>query len=193
MPSTRLMNFSGPLLALVAGLTFFLGYRVNEQMDSWALYAQGINLIFLPAGIKHLSILLCGKWGALGCLVSLFIVATEFWNGVPTEQIALYSVISTAATWAGIVLSMRILGIHKNLQNLQFMHLPIMDLITTAIHGFTTNAFFILVGMKSEHFISNALAMMFGDFTGSFIILMLLWMGVVLFKRYKSTPQLDID
>ncbi len=193
MPSTRLMTFSGPLLALLAGLTFYLGYRVNEQMDSWALYAQGINLIFLPAGIKHLSILLCGKWGALGCLVGLFILANEFWNGVPTEHIALYSVVSTAATWMGIALSMRILGIDKNLQNLQFIHLPVMDLITTAIHGFTTDAFFILAGMKSENFISNALAMMFGDFTGSFITLMLLWLGLVVFKKYKSTPQLDMD
>ena len=193
MPSTRLMTFSGPLLALLAGLTFYLGYRVNEQMDSWALYAQGINLIFLPAGIKHLSILLCGKWGALGCLVGLFILANEFWNGVPTEHIALYSVVSTAATWMGIALSLRILGIDKNLQNLQFIHLPVMDLITTAIPGFTTNAFFILAGMKSENFISNALAMMFGDFTGSFITLMLLWLGLVVFKKYKSTPQLDMD
>jgi hypothetical protein len=88
---------------------------------------------------------------------------------------------------------MRILGIDKNLQNLQFIHLPVMDLITTAIHGFTTNAFFILAGMKSENFISNALAMMFGDFTGSFITLMLLWLGLVVFKKYKSTPQLDMD
>lgn len=185
-------NVQGLLLTALAGLSYFLTYRVNELFDPWVLFAQGINLVYVPAGIKHLAILLAGRWGALGCLLALFTVAGEFWQGVPTGQIALYSAISTGATWIGILLSMRLLGISKDLHNLQFMQLPMMDLITTAIHGFTTNAFFMLAGMKSENFLENALAMMFGDFTGSFILLTLLWLGLALLKR-KRALEVDID
>ena len=166
----------GPLLALATGILYFLTYRFNELFDGWALYAQGINLIFLPAGIKHLAILLAGEWGALGCFIGLFVLANEFWNGTPVWQIALYSLISTGATWAGLMLSLRALGINRDLSNLRFIQLPIMDLMTTAIHGFTINVFFIVGGMKSDHMVSNALAMMFGDYVGSFAILSMLWL-----------------
>ncbi len=177
------------LITLAAGVTYFLTYKVNELLDSWVLYTQGIALVFLPAGIKHIAILIAGKWGALGCLVALFVLANDFWSGVPTEQIAAYSVISTAATWIGIILSMRLLQIDQGLRSLKFMHLPLMDLITTSIHGFTTNAFFLLAGMKSENFMGNALAMMFGDFVGSFIILTLLWSGLLLTRTRARLQQ----
>lgn len=178
----------GILLTIIAGLTYFLTYRANELLDGWALYAQGINLVFLPAGIKHISILIAGKWGALGCLIALFTLAQEFWQGAATWQIALYCTISTAATWLGIVISMQMLGISKDLSNLRFFQLPKMDLITTAIHGFTTNAFFILTGMKSENFLNNAFAMMLGDFIGSFVILTLLWLGLIIVQYLRGVP-----
>ena len=94
-------QLQGPILATVAAILYFVTYRFNELFDVWFLYDQGINLVFLPAGIKHLAILLGGPWGALGCFVSLFILANEFWQGVPTGDIALYSLVSTCATWAG--------------------------------------------------------------------------------------------
>jgi hypothetical protein len=175
------------LLTSAAGLAYVLIYRINELLDVWAIYTQGINLIYLPAGIKHLAILLAGKWGALGCMTALFFLAGEFWQGVPIEQLGLYSLVSTGSTWAGIVLSLRIMGIDKDLGNFRFFHLPVMDIITTALHGFTANAFFIASGMKTEHFISNALAMMFGDFVGSFIILMLLWLALFTMRNSRAT------
>lgn len=173
----------GPILAILAATLYYLTYRVNELFDVWFLYAQGINLVFLPAGIKHLAILVAGPWGALGCFVSLFILANEFWLGVPPAQIALYSLISTSATWAGIVLCLRTLGINRDLQNIRFMQLPLLDLFTTFLHGFITNLFFITMGMKTDNFMSNALAMMFGDYMGSFILLTLLWLVISYSKR----------
>lgn len=178
MPSLLPLHLQGPLLAILASILYYLTYRVNEFFDVWFLYSQGINLLFLPAGIKHLAILVAGPWGALGCFVSLFILANEFWQGVPPEQIALYSLISTGATWAGIVLCLKTLGIDRDLRNIRFMHLPLIDLFTTLLHGFVTNLFFITIGMKTDSFISNALAMMFGDYTGSFIVLTLLWLVI---------------
>lgn len=182
----------GPLLAVGAGLLFFLTYRLNELFDGWALYAQGINLIFLPAGIKHLAILIGGGWGALGCFLALLVLAREFWNDVAIGHITAYSAISTGATWLGLILGMRLLRIQRDLGNLKFMHLPTIDLITTAIHGFTTNVFFITVGMKSDNLIGNALAMMFGDFIGSFVLLTLLWLSLMLVRqmRAKHPPRI---
>ena len=173
----------GLIIASAAGVIYFITYRINELFDAWALYAQGINLVFLPAGVKHLAILLGGKWGALGCFLALFALANEFWSGQQLVNITLYSLISTASTWAAIVLSLKVLGITSDLKNLKFFHLPLIDLITTSVHGFTTNAYFVMAGMKSENFMQNALAMMLGDFTGSFILLTLLWISLFIWKK----------
>lgn len=180
------LHLQGPLLAILTAVLYYLTYRVNEYFDEWFLYAQGINLVFLPAGIKHLAILLGGLWGALGSFVALFILANEFWLGVPPAEIALYSLISTGSTWAVIVLCLRTLGINRDLHNIRFVHLPLIDLFTTFFHGFTTNIFFIIAGMKLDHFLSNALAMMVGDYIGSFIILTLLWLVVGSSKRVAA-------
>lgn len=181
------------MLALAAGIAHFLTFKLNQHFDDWMLYSQGISLLFLPAGIRHLAILLADGWGALGCFVSLLFLASGFWVGLPTGLLVLYSAISTAATWLGIVLSLRLLGIDRGLGQLKFIHLPVIDLITTTLHGFTTNAFFILAGMKSDHLTRNALAMMFGDFAGSFTVLTLLWLGLSWFKRRTRKPQMDLN
>ncbi len=177
------------LLALAAGLAYFLAYRLNELFDPWALYSQGINLIFLPAGVKHIAILVARGWGALGCFVALTLLAFEFWAGASLWQTVFYSAISTGATWLGIGLGMHIMGIRRDLENLKFLHLPIMDLITTAIHGFVVNAFFIAVGMKNDQLAENAAAMMFGDYVGSFIMLTCLWLVLALLGSVRRRKR----
>lgn len=173
------IQLQGFILATVAATLYYMTYRFNELFDAWFLYAQGINLVFLPAGIKHLSILLAGLWGALGCFVSLFILALEFWQGVPTLDIALYSLVSTCTTWAAIAVCLKVLKLDGHLSNIRFIHLPLIDLFTTFCHGFTTNVFFVFMGMKNDDLISNALAMMVGDYIGSFIILTMLWIVII--------------
>jgi len=84
------------------------------------------QLDFLPAGVKHIAILVARGWGALGCFVALTLLSFEFWAGVPLSQTVFYSGISTGATWLGIGLGMHMMGIQRNLENLKFMHLPVM-------------------------------------------------------------------
>lgn len=179
MPSHLLKNLPGLsqnlLLALVAGVAYSLAFQMNLLLGPAVLYDDWIALVFLPAGIKHLFILIARGWGALGCFVALLLPSLQFWSDTPVLQTVLYSGISTLASWLGIAIGMRLLDIHRNLDNLRFMHLPMLDLLTTALHGFAVNAYFIAVGMKTDKLLENALAMMVGDFTGSFMVLACLW------------------
>lgn len=175
----------GMLLAIIASTLYFLAYRINEFTDTWSIYTQGINLVFLPAGIKHIAILLARGWGALGCFVALFFLASESWTGEPTVKVLGYCVVSILTTWLGIIIGFRLMHIDNDLSNLEFIHLPFMDLITTALHGHLVNAYFILVGMKADHLIQNAFAMMVGDFIGSFIILMCMLLALKFFRLRK--------
>ena len=178
-------------IALVLGsfLLYLAAFRINQTLDEYVLYAQGVALVFLPAGVKHISILIGRLWGAIGCFLALAYVTPEFWTEISLIEILAYSGISTAVTLALIPAGIKILGINNDLSNLRFMHLPLLDLITTTGHSFVTNAYFIADGMKvNEGFIGNALGMALGDFTGSFVMMMLLF-GALQIKHYFQKNQ----
>lgn len=179
-------DLEGLLLAIMAGVAYIVFYRINEFSDTWTVYTQGINLVFLPAGIKHIAILVARGWGALGCLVALFMMASESWSAEPSIKVLGYSMVSIMATWLGITLGLRAMQVKEDLTNLRFTHLPMMDLITTGLHGGLVNLYFIASGMKSDYFLNNAMAMMLGDFIGSFIILMCLLITLKLAGRIKN-------
>lgn len=179
----------GLFLSFIAGSFYYLSFRVNEQLGSWAVYSQGISLIFLPAGIKHLSILLAGRWGALGCFLALFLLANGFWEGAHPFTLFLYALVSTCATWFGVWTSLKILDIHPDLANLRFIHLPQMDFITATVHAIVINVFFILASLKSSHVFANYLAMLLGDYIGSFIVLSMFWLMLVIFNGTSKQTE----
>jgi len=177
-------------LGLVAGsfLLYIAAFRVNQTLDEYVLYTQGVALVFLPAGIKHISILIGRFWGAIGCFFALAYVTPEFWTEISLSHALLYSGISTFSTLALVLTGMRVLGIKTDLSNLRFIHLPLLDVITTVGHSFVTNAYFLADGLKvNEEYLGNALGMAFGDFTGSFIMMMSLFIGLQI-KKQVQTP-----
>jgi len=178
----------GLFLSFIAGSFYYLSFRINEQLGPWSVYSQGISLIFLPAGIKHLSILLAGRWGALGCFLALLLLANGFWQGVHPFTLLFYALVSTGATWFGVWMSLKILGISPDLANLRFIHIPQMDFITATVHAIVVNVFFIMASLKSNHVLANYFAMLLGDYIGIFIVLSIFWLMLVIFN---STSKQD--
>ena len=171
------------LLTAFAAVAYYLTFKVNQALDPWFLYGQGITLLFLPAGIKHVSILLAGQWGALGSFIGLLFMVPNFWPHLGLGLAVPYAAISTLATWVGIAAGLHWLGVDRNLKNLKLIHLPLIDLLTTALHALVTNGFFVVSGLKKiDEWGVNTLAMMFGDFLGS------LTMMLVLFLVLKIRP-----
>lgn len=176
--------------ALIVGafILYLLAFRVNQSLDEYVIYAQGVALVFLPAGIKHIAILVGRYWGAIGCFFALAYVTPEFWPTISFTQALIYSGISTIATLVAIHLGMQVLKIHSDLNNLRFIHLPALDLITTTTHSFVTNAYFIADGMKvDDEYMGNALGMGLGDFVGSFILMMSLLAAIKLKKQFINS------
>lgn len=177
---TAYQNF---LLAVLAGLAYYLAFLLNTSLGSAILYDNWIALIFIPAGIKHLFILVARGWGALGCFVGLLAPSLQYWSHTPIYQVVLYSGLSTLSSWLGLMLGMRWIGVRRDLQNLRFLHLPVLDLVTTAVHGFVVSLYFIAVGMTTDHLLGSALAFMLGDYTGSFLVLTCLWLALTWMRR----------
>ena len=171
-------------LTALATVVYVLTFKLNQYLDPWFLYGQGISLLFLPAGVKHVSILLAGRWGALGSFLGLLFMVPAFWQELSIEMAIPYVAISTLATWAGIVLSMRLMGIRRDLSNLKLLQLPVLDLVTTLFHAVLTNSFFVLAGLKKiNEWNVNTLAMMVGDYLGSLCLMLVLFLALQWWPR----------
>jgi hypothetical protein len=183
-------RFMGPILGFAAFFLYLASFRLNELWDDYMLYSQGISLFFLPAGIKHLAMVVGGAWAAVGCCLALLWVAHEFWDQVPTERLVAYALISTGSSWVAIRATLQGMGVARDLSNLQLIHLPIMTLATTLVHGLLTNLYFQWAGMKEGDWLANSLAMMLGDFTGTFVVLLGLWAVLAVYKPFAKAGGL---
>ncbi len=54
VPTVRLSDL---FVALVAGLVFVGSFNFNQYFDGYFVYAPGISLLFIPAGVKLLAFL----------------------------------------------------------------------------------------------------------------------------------------
>jgi ABC-type transport system involved in cytochrome c biogenesis permease subunit len=116
----------------------------------------------------------------------MLFAVNEVWHSASVENMLLLCAISIGTTWTGITWGLRLLGVNRDLQNLKFIHLPILDLLTTGLHGITTNIFYLYAGMKIDDLKGNVLAMMLGDFTGTMLIMTVLWSALWLYKIHSQ-------
>ena len=178
-------------IALATGVLYLLAYWLNAAFDGFALYAQGVSLIFLPAGVRTVMILIGGKWAAVGAAIALAFVAGGIWPEMSWGVLIGYAALSSLTAWLAIQAMLNLLKVPQDLNGLRFIHLPLIDLVATLAHAFTVNAYFMLVGLRSpSHVADSALAMAFGDFVGTGVVMAVL-MALMSVKRVFFTPTSD--
>ena len=168
------------LIALSFAL-YWGGYELNALLDPYTSYAQGVNLIFLPAGIKLIMIMIAGWRGALGCGLALLWVAARFWAGQPWSVLTAYAALSVALTYGVVSWLLRQRELGATLEGLSFRDIVSIDLVNTLLHGVVINLYWWSLDQRSADALwSAALAMALGDFLGSGVILLLV-LGVAHF------------
>ena len=172
MPSLSLST-ERLILVVAAGLVYWLTYQVNSDFFTDWVFTQGVSLVYLPAGIKLLAILIAGVWGAMGITIALFVVALDLWSNVSASALLIYAIVSTGTTYLVITQLRAWLRISDDLGNLDITKLAIMDGVNAVIHGLVVNAYFFSIGARSgDAVVSDGLAMSVGDFVGSGLVLM---------------------
>lgn len=173
MPSSKLTHLSrGILLAAVSAVLWAVFWFVNKMLLSEALVTTGISLIYIPAGVRLLLVLVFGVWGALGVFIAdpiLFL--NEFGSGAPLEVIV-NSAISGFGPFIAIKAAGRLFGISPELEGLSPWHLPLLSLAVSLFVPLLFNISFILNDRyPADEFARNYSAMATGDFLGCFLVL----------------------
>ncbi len=175
-PPSSLWQLVAPHLGLIA-LSFTLSrltYELHELVTPYVAYIQGVDLLFLPAGIKLVLIMVAGWRGAVGCGLSLLSLSTRFWPDLEPVWLLLYSTLSVGTTWLVVGVMLRQMALGPTLEGLNFWELVQIDMVNTVLHGIAVNGYFWTLGLRSsETFWPAALAMTLGDFLGTGVIMLL--------------------
>jgi hypothetical protein len=154
-------------LSTVCGLTYYAAFLLQSKISPFVHFAQGIDLIFLPAGIKLVSFMVAGIWGFWGIAAVGLITAHDVW-----QTNTMLAHLGNIAIWAGVpyvtfLWLARLLHLDTGLMKLKYWHVLVIALATTLASSFGSNLYQWLLQNRSFDMITSAsIAMAVGDFLG---------------------------
>jgi hypothetical protein len=167
---------------LLSAITYLACFKLNSWMFS-AEYAQGVNFIFLPAGVRLLAFLLFGVLGCSGIAMATIYLAWQETTGlVDLPGLLLIGAISGYAPWiAGWVFS-KVVTVEVELIQMNGKQLLQLALLSSLISGSMMQVLR-LSGAPVEEFLSTAFFMAVGDFVGILLTLYAVKLSIELAGR----------
>lgn len=175
------------LMALGAAVAFGLSFRINQLFDDWFVYAPGMSLLFLPAGVKLLFVMVGRIPAICGIMAVSVYLGYGIWPDKSIWPVIYFAFISLMAYPVSAYWVMRRLGIHRDLLNLQYWHIVVLALAASVTNGVIHNVLYTAADVTALHeFWVKAAAMTFGDFMGCFVVVYLFQLAV---SKMRPQPE----
>jgi hypothetical protein len=176
-------------IAVISGLLFSLSFRLNQYFDALFVYSAGISLLFLPAGVKLLAVLV-GRWPAImGLLVVGIYLGAGIWPDKPTSSIVYFAFVSLMTYPIATFGLMHLLHIHQDLRNLRYHHIVLLSLAASVLNGVAHNWLYLTQGViTSDELWRTSAAMALGDFMGCFFVVALFHASMGVLRNTRSSP-----
>ena len=169
MPKCIAQNF-----AYVCGvaIAWTLLYAINDFFFNFSLYNDAANLIFLPAMLRPIAVLLFGPAGVIGLFIGS-LISFNLGPALPPVMFAA-AVASASSGWLAIGL-MRKLPVFSSelsgeLAGFRLSTLVFVCVLTAGFSAFNHQLVYVLTGVTSTP-LAQTIAMFAGDAVGSLIML----------------------
>lgn len=178
----------GCWLALGCFLAYWLSFRLNALFNPWVEIMPGVALVFLPAGVKLVSILVADKWGLIGVGLAALWMASDVWSTA-----GILPLLGNILVWLGVPylvvrLMLAWLKIDEVLSKLSFWNLLAIDVVATTIQAIASNLYAISVhGRDPRDLFYGTAGTILGDFIGTGVMLALMLIGVTWWQQHQRS------
>jgi hypothetical protein len=174
-------------LIATSGILWFGFSTFNKEVLSATNFSTGVELVYLPAGIRLILVLIFGIWGAIGiAFANLFLVTMNIGHQSP-EAIVINSVIAGFVPLLALRAVQRLLGVDHDLSSLRPIHLPLLALAVSVTTPVAFNIQFVALGVTQVSYLfENLSAMMLGDFLGCLVALAVLRVILEIIKSFRT-------
>ena len=166
-------------VALIA-IAWVILFQLNMYVFSDFKHNLYNTCVFLPAGLRLVSVLLVNETAILGIFIGTFI--SNDLIEIPLQYSLVLSFISAINPYIAIKLSKRLLKIDDLLSNLTPSNLIMMSLISSIFNGVAQNLYLLSTNLSNKP-VSDVFCMIIGDFLGCLILLYVLSISLKLVSR----------
>lgn len=184
------VRWSHIAIAVISGILFSLSFRLNQFFDAQFVYSAGISLLFLPAGVKLLAVLVGRLPAIVGIMVVSVYLGAGIWPDKAMTAVVYFAFVSLMTYPIAVFGVMHVFRIHKDLTNLRYHHIVWLSLAASVLNGVVHNLLYLTQDVTaSEELWRKSAAMALGDFMGCFVVVALFHttMGVLRSAR-SHTP-----
>lgn len=175
------------LIVVLSAVVWVGSFAIHDHFLSFLEHAPGIDIVFIPSGVRMIAILIGGIWAVLGVGVgSLFLTATEF------KTVHLGTILAVAAgsglfPYIALRLSLRATGVQPSLENLTPARLPLVSLGVAIGSAVLHNLLFRSLGLETwSSFAEHVVAMATGDFVGILLAVIIAFLVLRATRRTKA-------
>ena len=157
------------LVVTVYGLIDF----INSTLTSFFNSVPGMDWVHLPSGCQFLLVLIAGWVGALGVGVAYLVAAVVF---TFPNQFAMgfeLAFINGLAPLLARVLFVKNFGVKEDLSGVTMRQIVLMGIVFACLNS-SLNQLVLYWNRETFDFVDGVLAMLIGDMTGTFLIILLL-------------------
>lgn len=172
------------LIFVLSALVWVGSYLLDGHFLKFLPHTPGIDLVFIPSGMRLIVIMIGGIWAALGvCVGSLFLVGSVFQTAQPWVILSV-AVGSGLFPYAALRASLWATGVDKSLAELSAIKLPLISLGVAVGSPILHNVLFSALGLKPwQDLAKNSLAMAAGDFIGILLAVAIVFVILRLIRR----------
>jgi len=171
---------------VVTALLWVLLFQLNMFVFSHFKHNLYTTWVFLPAGLRLVSVLLVDGSAILGLFIGALISYELI--GLSLSASLVLSLISAINPYIAIKLSKHLLKVADMLSNLRSENLIFLSLISSLFNGITQNLYLISIG-SDPHPTMGIIVMFIGDFLGCLIMLLLLAWTSKSIRKYISSSN----
>jgi hypothetical protein len=178
--------------AVASGLLFSLSFRLNQYFDEQFVYSAGISLLFLPAGVKLLAVLVGRLPAIVGLLIVSIYLGAGIWPDKSMTSIVYFAIVSLMTYPIAAYCLMHLLHIHRDLSNLRYHHIVLLSLAASVLNGVVHNWLYLTQGVTTiEDLWQKSAAMAMGDFIGCFVVVALFHAATGVLRKTRSHTSLE--
>jgi hypothetical protein len=167
-------------IVLLVTLLWVLLYQLNMAVFHKLLFSTYVTWIFLPSGIRLISVIIFGRLGVLGLFIGALI--TYYLNGFTLGNPFIVATISAVNPYMAVLTSRFLLNIDDVFTELSAKKLLVISLISAAFNSFSHQLYLHLRDMAG--FPSDAFVMFYGDFFGALIVMYLMSI-IIKYLKYR--------
>ena len=178
MPTSPINQLRLPIILLKIGVPFCLYFFTLYVVKAFPALENRPELsyfIYLPAGVKVLSVLIFGWMAAIGVGLAVFIRLVIF---QPEQSWYVWLTVATVGSVILVLvvnLTLRGLGVARDLHNLKYRDVVTLALFASIAHGFSyTYVIFMVHNYAFDGFMRESMIIVMGGFFGNMLVIGLL-------------------